>query len=48
MKDEESQRIAAVDGFNMAEKKIKESTVKLNKADQDNKSAKAALEGAKR
>ena len=46
MKDEEGRRIAAVEGFNMAEKRIKELNTKLTEADRKIKSIEAALEGA--
>ena len=46
MKDEEGRRIAVVEGFNMAEKRIKELNTKLTEADRKIKSIEAALEGA--
>ena len=46
MKDEEGRRIAVVEGFNMAKKRIKELNTKLTKADRKIKSIEAALEGA--
>ena len=48
MKEEEGRRIMTVDAFNMAKKKIQELTIKLNKANKDKKSAKAALQVAER
>ena len=48
MKEEEKRRIMAVDAFNVVEKKIQELTTKLNEADRDKKSTKAALQGAER
>ena len=47
IKDEEGRHIAAVDAFNVVEKKIQELKNKLAKAERDKKSAKATLEGAK-
>ena len=46
MKDEEGRRIAVVEGFNMAKKRIKELNTKLTKADRKIKSIEAALERA--
>lgn len=45
--DYESRRITTVDAFNVANKKIKKLTVKLNEADWDKKCIKAALKRAK-
>ena len=44
MKDKEGRRIAAVEGFNMAKKRIKELNTKLTKAYRKIKSIEAALE----
>ena len=46
MKDEKGRRIAVVEGFNMAKKRIKELNTKLTKADRKIKSIEAALERA--
>ena len=43
MKDEERRRIAVVDAFNVAKKRIQELNNKLTKADRDKKSVEAAL-----
>ena len=48
MKDEEGRRVAAVEAFNMAEKRVKELSTKLVQIERDKKSAKAALKGAER
>ena len=48
MKKEEGRRIAAVDAFNVAEKRIQELKNKLAEAKRDKKSDKAALEKAER
>ena len=48
MKDEESQRIAVVDAFTVADNKIKELTTKLTESEWDKKSAESALEWVKR
>lgn len=48
MKDEEARRIVALEAFKVAEKKIQKLNVKLTEADQEKKSVKAALQGAKR
>ena len=48
MKEEEGRRIATVDTFNVAEKRIQELNNKLTKADKDKKNAKATREGVKR
>lgn len=45
--EEEGRRIAAVDTFNVAEKRIQELNNKLTKADKDKKNAKATREGVK-
>ena len=42
--EEEGRRIAAVDTFNVAEKRIQELNNKLTKADKDKKNAKATRE----
>ena len=46
IKEEEGRHIAAVDAFNVVEKKIQELKNKLAKAEWDKKSAKPTLEGA--
>ena len=43
MKDEERRRIAVVDAFNVAKKRIQELNNKLTKADRDKKNVEAAL-----
>ena len=48
MKKQEGRRIAAVDAFNVAEKRIQELKNKLAEAERDKKSDKAALEEAER
>ena len=48
MKEEEGRRIAAMETFSLAEKGIQELNTKLTKADQERKSAEAALYGAKK
>ena len=48
MKVEEGRCIAAMDAFNVAEKRIQELNKKLTEADKDKKSDEAAMEGAKR
>ena len=48
MKEEEGRRIAAVETFFLAEKRIQELDTKLTKADRERKSAEAALYGAKK
>ena len=48
MKEEEGRRIAAVDAFNVAEKRVQELKNKLAKAKRDKKSAETTLEWAKR
>ena len=48
MKEEEGRHIAAMDAFNVAEKRLQELTTKLNKVDRDKKSTEAALQEAKR
>ena len=48
MKKEESRRIAAMDAFNVADKRITELKNKLAEVERDKKSAKAALECAER
>ena len=48
MKEEESRRIAAMDAFNMADKRITELKNKLTEVERDKKSAEAALECAER
>ena len=48
IKEEEGRRIAAVDAFNVAEKRVQELKTKLAKAERDKKSADSALEGAER
>ena len=48
MKDEEARRIVALEAFKVAEKKIQKLNVKLTEANQEKKSVKAALQGAKR
>ena len=48
MKEEEGKRIAAMDAFNVAKKRIQELKNKLTKAERDKNSAEAALEGAER
>ena len=47
MKEEEERRIAALDAFSLAEKRIQELNTKLIEADQDRKSTEAALLWAK-
>ncbi|KAL0016454.1 hypothetical protein SO802_003523 [Lithocarpus litseifolius] len=48
MKEEERRRIAAVDAFNVAEKKIHKLTTNINEVDKDKKSVEAALQGVER
>lgn len=48
MKKEESRRVAAMDAFNVAEKRIQELKNKLTEAERDRRSVEAALAGAKR
>ena len=48
MKDEEGTRVAAVEAFNVAEKRVKELNAKLLEAEREWKSAEVALEGAER
>ena len=48
MKDEEGRRVAAVEAFNVAEKRVKELNAKLLEAEREWKSAEVALEGAER
>ena len=48
MKDEEGRRIAAIEGFNVAEKRINELNTKLTKANREKKNVEAALGGAER
>ena len=48
MNEEEGRCIAAVDAFNVAEKRIQELKNKLAKAERDKKSVEAALEGVER
>ena len=48
MKGEEGRHIAAVEAFNVAEKRIQELNAKLTKADRDKKRAEVALEGVER
>ena len=48
MKEEEGRRIAAVEAFNVAEKKIQELTTKLNESDRDKKSVEATLQRVER
>ena len=48
MKDEEGRCIAAVEAFNMAEKRVKEMNAKLIEAKKEKKSIEVALEGAER
>ena len=48
MKEEEGRRNADVEAFNLAKKRISEMKNKLSKVERDKKSAKAALDNAKR
>ena len=48
MKEEEGRRIAAMEAFNVVEKKIQELTTKLNESDRDKKSVEVALQEVKR
>ena len=48
MKEKEGRRIAAVDTFNVADKRIQELTTKLNEVDKDKKIAEAALQGVEK
>ena len=48
MKEEEGRRIAVVEAFNMANKRINELKNKLTEAERDKKNAKAALDNAER
>lgn len=48
MKDEEGRRIAAIEGFNVAEKRINELNTKLTEANREKKNVEAALGGAER
>lgn len=48
MKEEKGGRTAAVDAFNVVEKRVQELKNKLVEAKRDKKNAEAALEGAKR
>ncbi|KAK9984147.1 hypothetical protein SO802_033672 [Lithocarpus litseifolius] len=48
IKEKEGRHIAAMDAFNVAEKKIQELTIKLNEANRDKKSAEATLQGDER
>ena len=48
MKEEEGRRNAAVEAFNVAEKRINNLKNKLTKVEQDKKSSEAALDSAKR
>lgn len=48
MKDEKAKRIAAVDAFTLAEKRIPDLNTKLTKGDREQKSVEAALQGAER
>ena len=48
MKDEETQHIATVEAFRVANKKSQELTTKLTEADREKKSVKAALSGVER
>ena len=48
IKDEEGRWVAAVEAFNVAEKRVKKLNAKLLETEWDKKSAKAALEGAER
>jgi len=48
MKEEEGRRIAAMEAFNVADKRITELKNKLTKAEKDKKSTETTLEGAER
>ena len=48
MKEKEGRRIAVVDTFNVADKRIQELTTKLNEVDKDKKIAEAALQGVEK
>ena len=48
MKDEEGRRVATVEAFKVAEKRLKESNAKLTKAERGRKSTEVALDGVER
>ena len=48
MKEEEGRRIATVEAFNVADKRINELKNKLTEVERDKKSAEAALDNAKK
>ena len=48
MKDEEGRRVATVEAFKVAEKRLKESDAKLTKAERGRKSTEVALDGVER
>ena len=48
MKDEEGRRVAIVEAFKVAKKRLKESDAKLTKAKKGRKSVEVALDGAER
>ena len=48
MKDEECRRVATVEAFKVAEKRLKELDANLTKAERGRKSAEVALDGVER
>ena len=48
MKDEESRQIAAIEAFNVVEKRVKELNAKLTEVEREKKSVEVALEGVER
>ena len=48
MKEEERRHTAAINAFNMVEKRVQDLKNKLAEADRDKKSAEATLEGVER
>ena len=48
MKDEEGRRVAIVEAFKVAKKRLKESDAKLTKAERGRKSTEVALDGVER
>lgn len=48
MKDEKARRIATMDAFTLAEKRIQNLNTKLIEADREKKSTEVALQGAER
>lgn len=48
MKDEEGRRVAIVEAFKVAKKRLKESDAKLTEVERGRKSTKVALDGVER